>query len=480
MGLSFFNTLSRSVQEFAPLDPTGNKVGMYCCGPTVYDFAHIGNWRTFVFADLVRRYLEFKGYEVNHVMNITDVEDKIIRRVRETRTTLREFTGQYERAFLDDLRALGCLAPHHTPRATEHIPEIIALIEKLIARGIAYQTADGSVYFSIEKYRGCDCHYGQLVNLNFDEMRVGERVASDEYDKESLADFALWKAYVPEDGEVTWDSPWGKGRPGWHIECSAMSMKVLGQSFDLHLGGEDLKFPHHEDEIAQSEGATGQPFVKYWLHGAFLLVEGKKMSKSLGNYFTLRDLLAKGFTGREVRYLLLSAHYRGTFNFTLSGLEGARAALARIDECVGKLRELGAPSPASASPTAAPRADTAVGAPQLVATFTTALDDDLNISAAWAGIFDWVSDTNKRLADSSLMPAEATTALAAWEKVDSVLGIGKIADAEAPAEIVALLEARQAARKGKDFKRSDQIRDELKAKGWVVEDSPKGPKLKKL
>lgn len=480
MGLNLFNTLSRSVEALVPLDPQGRKVGMYCCGPTVYDYAHIGNWRTFVFADLVRRYLEFKGYQVNHVMNITDVEDKIIRRVRETKTTLREFTGQYERAFLDDLRALGCLAPHHTPRATEHIPEIIALIEKLIARGIAYQAADGSVYFSIEKYRGCGCHYGQLVNLNFDEMRVGERVASDEYDKESLADFALWKAYVPEDGEVTWDSPWGKGRPGWHIECSAMSMKVLGQSFDLHLGGEDLKFPHHEDEIAQSEGATGQPFVKYWLHGAFLLVEGKKMSKSLGNFFTLRDLLAKGFTGREVRYLLLSAHYRGTFNFTLSGLEGARAALARIDECVGKLRELGAPSPASASPTAAPRADTAVGAPQLVATFTTALDDDLNISAAWAAIFDWVSDTNKRLADNSLTPAAAATALAAWEKVDSVLGIGKIADAEAPAEIVALLEARQAARKAKDFKRSDQIRDELKAKGWVVEDSPKGPKLKKL
>lgn len=269
MGLNLFNTLSRSVEALVPLDPQGRKVGMYCCGPTVYDYAHIGNWRTFVFADLVRRYLEFKGYQVNHVMNITDVEDKIIRRVRETKTTLREFTGQCERAFLDDLRALGCLAPHHTPRATEHIPEIIALIEKLIARGIAYQAADGSVYFSIEKYRGGGCHYGQLVNLNFDEMRVGERVASDEYDKESLADFALWKAYVPEDGEVTWDSPWGKGRPGWHIECSAMSMKVLGQSFDLHLGGEDLKFPHHEDEIAQSEGATGQPFVKYWLHGAF-------------------------------------------------------------------------------------------------------------------------------------------------------------------------------------------------------------------
>jgi cysteinyl-tRNA synthetase len=467
MGLSFFNTLSRSVQEFAPLDSNGKKVGMYCCGPTVYDFAHIGNWRTFVFADLVRSYLTFRGYDVKHVMNITDVEDKIIKRVRETKSTLREFTGRYEKAFLDDMKALGCLMPHHTPRATEHIPEIISLIEKLIARGIAYQATDGSVYFSIEKYRGCGCNYGQLVNLNFDEMRVGERVASDEYDKEALADFALWKKRVPDDGEVFWPSPWGEGRPGWHIECSAMSMKVLGQSFDLHLGGEDLKFPHHEDEIAQSEGATGQPFVKYWLHGAFLLVEGKKMSKSLGNFFTLRDLLAKGFTGREVRYLLFSAHYRGTFNFTIDGLNSARAALARIDECVSKLRELGPPA---TSPTQS----------ELVARFTTALDQDLNISAAWAAIFDWVSDTNKRLAENSLTPTAASAALAAWEQVNSVLGIEKAADVDAPAEILALLEARQAARKAKDFKRSDEIRDALKAKGWVVEDSPKGPKLKKL
>jgi len=467
MGLSFFNTLSRSVQEFKPLDASSKKVGMYCCGPTVYDFAHIGNWRTFVFGDLVRRYLTFRGYDVNHVMNITDVEDKIIRRVRETKTTLREFTGQYETAFFDDMKALGCHLPNVTPRATEYIADIITLIEKLIARGIAYKANDGSVYFSIEKYRGCGCLYGQLQKLNFDEMRVGERVASDEYEKESLADFALWKAYVPDDGEVTWDSPWGKGRPGWHIECSAMSMKVLGESFDLHLGGEDLKFPHHEDEIAQSEGATGKPFVKYWLHGAFLLVEGKKMSKSLGNFFTLRDLLAKGFTGREVRYLLLSAHYRGTFNFTLDGLTGARTALARIDECVGKLRAFG---PAAAT---APQSE-------VVTRFTTALDDDLNISAAWAAIFDWVTETNKRLADGSFTVAAAATTLAIWEQINSVLGIGAATETEAPAEIVALLEARQAARKAKDFKRSDEIRDELKAKGWVVEDSPKGPKLKKL
>ena len=470
MALRFHNTLTRSVQDFVPLDPAGKKVGLYCCGPTVYDFAHIGNWRTFVFADLVRRTLEFSGYDVRHVMNITDVEDKIIKRVHEAKTTLRDFTGQYETAFFDDLKALGCRLPHVTPRATEHIPEMLDLIAKLLERGVAYKAADGSVYFSIEKYRGCGCTYGQLVKLNYDEMRAGRRVTSDEYDKESLADFALWKARVLEDGEVFWASPWGEGRPGWHIECSAMSMKALGRTFDLHLGGEDLAFPHHEDEIAQSEGATGQPFVKYWMHGAHLMVEGKKMSKSLGNFFTLRDLLAKGYSGREVRYLLLTAHYRETFNFTLEGLTGAKTALARIDECVGKLRELGAQG---SSPPGSASSD-------FLARFSNALSDDLNISAAWAAVFDWVRDTNKRLADTALTAADAASALAAWEKVDSVLGIGSKAEAEAPGEIQALAEERTAAKKAKDFKRADAIREELKAKGWAIEDTPKGPKLKKV
>ena len=412
MGLKLFNTLSRSIQDFAPLTPP--KVGMYCCGPTVYDFAHIGNWRTFVFADLVRRYLEFKGHTVTHVMNITDIEDKIIKGVREAKTTLREFTGKYETAFLEDLKTLNCREPHQKPRATEHIPEIISLIEKLLARGVAYKAADGSVYFSIEKYRGCGCNYGQLLKLNFDEMRAGERVKSDEYAKESVADFALWKALAPEDGDIFWPSPFGEGRPGWHIECSAMSMKILGASFDLHLGGEDLIFPHHEDEIAQSEGATGKPFVKYWLHGAFLLVEGKKMSKSLGNFFTLRDLLAKGFTGREIRYLLLTAHYRETFNFTIEGLQGARTALARIDECVSKLRELAGQN------TGQLQTDDS-----LVSKFAAALDEDLNISRAWAAVFEWVRETNlwynphshdETLVARVTRAKVAANKLAAWEK----------------------------------------------------------------
>jgi cysteinyl-tRNA synthetase len=446
-------------------------VGLYCCGPTVYDFAHIGNWRTFVFADLVRRTLEFSGYEVKHVMNITDVEDKIIKRVREQKTTLREFTGKFETAFLDDLKTLGCREPHQKPRATEHIPEIIALIEKLVARGVAYKAADGSVYFSIEKYRSCGCHYGQLLKLNLDEMRAGERVASDEYEKESVADFALWKARVAEDGDVFWPSPFGEGRPGWHIECSAMSIKALGETFDLHLGGEDLKFPHHEDEIAQSEGATGKPFVKFWLHGAHLLVEGKKMSKSLGNFFTLRDLIAKGFTGREVRYLLLTAHYRETFNFTLDGLHGAKSALARIDECVGKLRDL-AGKAQNPTPLIPPTA--------LEKPFTKAMDNDLNIAAAWAAVFDWVRDLNRQTGENVLTPNQAVAALAEWERVNSVLGIGTKAETEVPAEIQTLADARTAAKKAKDFKRADAIRDELKAQGWVIEDTPKGIKIKKL
>ncbi len=495
MALRLFNTLSRSVEEFVPLDPAGKAVRMYCCGPTVYDFGHIGNFRTFAFSDLVRRYLQFRGYAVTHVMNVTDVEDKIIKRVRESGGTLRELVSKYEEAFLEDLQTLGCLRPHHLPRATEHIAEMISIIDALMKRGIAYQAADGSVYFSIEKHRGRGSRYGQLVNLNFDQMRVGERVASDEYTKDSLADFALWKARVPEDGAVFWPSPWGEGRPGWHIECSAMSMKLLGPSFDLHLGGEDLAFPHHEDELAQSEGAgwqpSGQRFVKYWLHGAHLLVEGRKMSKSLGNFFTLRDLLAKGFTGREIRYVLLSAHYRETFNFTLDGLEASRAALARLDECLAKVAEVArsAHERAGRSGSLSPiggegwgeGAGNAAAAPdqKLLDEFTAAMDDDLNVSKGWGTLFEWVRETNRLLAANQLSPATAAAGLAAWQRLDSVFGLGRKSEAGAPAEIVALLEQRQAARAAKDFKRADALRGELKAKGWVIEDTPKGPKLKR-
>ena len=478
MALQLFNTLSRQVQPFRPLFPDHRDsagrpiIGLYCCGPTVYDFGHIGNFRTFVFSDLVRRHLEFRNFAVRHVMNLTDVEDKIIRRVREQGTTLAEFTKGYIDAFLVDLGALQCRPPDHLPRATEYLPQIIGLIQQLEQRGIAYRTPDGSVYFSIDRYRGCGCRYGQLVNLSFDDQRRTERVASDDYDKDNLADFALWKARVPDDGAVAWDSPWGMGRPGWHIECSAMSMALLGPSFDLHLGGEDLMFPHHEDEIAQSEGAAmqtpGQPFVKHWLHGAHLLVEGKKMSKSLGNYFTVRDLQAKGFGGREIRMLLLSAHYRETFNFTLKGLEDARAGLDRIDECVAKLRELAGNEVASGG-----------AAPGLVSAFGEALDDDLNVSKAWGVVFDWVRDSNRALAAKELSPTQAATALAAWNAVDAVFGLGSKPVNEVPASVMALADARVTAKKAKDFARADSLRNEVKALGWLIEDTATGPKLKR-
>jgi len=369
-------------QEFTPLDSTGKKVGLYCCGPTVYDFAHIGNWRTFVFGDLVRRTLEFKGYAVTHVMNITDVEDKIIKRVRETKprsanspaSTRPRSRGGFE-------KRSTAVCRNHTPRATEHIAEIISLIEKLLQRGIAYQAADGSVYFSIEKYRGCGCTYGQLLKLNFDELRTGERVKSDEYAKESVADFALWKARVPEDGDVFWPGPFGEGRPGWHIECSAMSMKVLGESFDLHLGGEDLIFPHHEDESPRAKARPENRSSNTGCTARTCSSRGKKMSKSLGNFFTLRDLLGQGFHRPRNPLPAFSAHYRETFNFTLEGLQGARTAMARIKECLIKLIEVAESTLKYRDVTASP--DTVT-----LNKFSNALDDDLNISKAWGVILN--------------------------------------------------------------------------------------------
>jgi cysteinyl-tRNA synthetase len=344
------------------------------------------------------------------------------------------------------------------------------LIAALIERGIAYQASDGSVYFSIERYRNAGRCYGQLLHLNFDEMRTGERIRTDEYEKEAVADFALWKARTPEDGDVFWPSPWGEGRPGWHIECSAMSMKLLGPSFDLHLGGEDLVFPHHEDEIAQSEGAglqrPGEPFVRYWLHGAHLLVDGRKMAKSLGNFFTVRDLFARGYSGRELRSLLLTAHYRESFNFTLENLDGERTALARLDECLGKLKELADPG-GNAAPD-----------PALLDPIGNALDNDLNVAAARGILFDWVRDRNRRLAAGELTPREAAAGLAAWEVVDGILGIGRPPEVELPSEVLTLLEQRQAARKAKDFSRADALRGEIKERGWLIDDTPKGPRLR--
>lgn len=457
MALQFFNTLTRRKEDFVPLNPP--HVGMYTCGPTVYNYAHIGNLRAFMFEDLLRRYLEYRGFEVKHVMNITDVEDKIIRAIRESGKSLRDATDFYTQEFFRDLDTLNIKRAQIVPRATETIPEMIKLIEILVARKHAYVAEDGSVYFSIKSFRD----YGKLAHLDFDNLQFGARVAQDDYDKEHAADFALWKAWDEKDGDVKWPSPWGDGRPGWHIECSVMSMKHLGETFDIHCGGEDLIFPHHEDEIAQSEAATGKPFVRYWLHNAHLLVEGKKMSKSLGNFYTLRDLLAKGWTGREVRYELISAHYREQLNFTFDGLQGARSSLQRIDEFLLKLQEV-AGAEAQSRPTA------------LVSEFEAALDDDLNISAALGALFEFVRDANKR----AVAPEEAAGILSAWRRFDEALGIGFPVRSDVPADVQGLVEQRQAARKAKDFKRSDEIRDELAKQGWIIEDTPKGPRAKRV
>jgi cysteinyl-tRNA synthetase len=461
--VKFFNTLTRQKEEFVPLQP--GKVGMYTCGPTVYNYAHIGNLRAFMFEDLLRRYLEYKGYAVRHVMNVTDVEDKIIRTVRETGKTLTEVTGFYTEEFFRDLDTLNIKRAHVTPRATETIPAIIKLIETLVAKKHAYVAEDGSVYYSIQSFP----EYGKLSHRKLDEQVAGARVKQDEYAKEQMADFALWKSWNEADGAVKWDSPWGAGRPGWHIECSVMSMAHLGESFDIHCGGEDLVFPHHEDEIAQSEAATGKPFVKYWLHNAHLLVEGKKMSKSAGNFFTLRDLLQKGWTGREIRYALLSAHYRDPLNFTFDGLQAARSALQRMDEFLLKVQDVaGCGQPAL--PT------TPVGRGVLTAPFEAALDDDLNISGALGALFEFIREANKR----TVLPGEAAGILATWQKLDQVLGFGLPVKSEVPAEVQQLVADRQAARKARDFKRADAIRDELARKGWLVEDTPQGPRMHSL
>jgi cysteinyl-tRNA synthetase len=457
MPLQFFNTLTRCKENFAPLNPP--RVGMYTCGPTVYNYAHIGNLRAFTFQDLLRRYLEYKGFAVRHVMNITDVEDKIIRAVREQTKSLKELTEFYTQEFLRDAETLNIKPAHVMPRATEHIPDIIALIETLIATNHAYVGEDHSVYYSIRSFKD----YGKLSHFKLDELQVTGRVRHDEYTRESAADFALWKAWDEDDGDVKWASPWGVGRPGWHIECSVMSMKHLGKTFDIHCGGEDLIFPHHEDEIAQSEAATGKPFVRYWLHNAHLLVEGKKMSKSLGNFFTLRDLLAKGWTGREVRYVLLSAHYRDPLNFTFDGLQAARSALQRMDEFLLKLQET-ATEILQRQPT------------DLITGFETALDDDLNISAALGALFEFIREANKR----TIAPGEAAGILAAWRRFDEVLGFGIPAKTEVPADVQQLVEERQAARKAKNFKRSDEIRDQLAKLSWVIEDTAQGPRAKPM
>lgn len=453
------NTLTRRLEEFQPLEP--GHARLYTCGPTVYNYAHIGNFRAYVFEDLLRRWLKFKGFRVTQVMNLTDVDDKTIRDSQAAGLSLADFTARYKQAFFEDIRVLNIEAAEYYPAATDHIPEMIALIQVLQDKGYAYCADDGSVYFSIDRWP----QYGKLAHLDRSGLRAGVRVNADEYDKENVADFALWKAWDEKDGDVAWDSPWGRGRPGWHIECSAMSQRYLGPSFDIHTGGVDNIFPHHEDEIAQSEAATGQPFATYWLHCAHLLVDGQKMSKSRGNFHTLRDVLQRGYTGREVRYELLATHYRASLNFTFASLDAARTALRRVDEFTARLTDAAGSAASAELPTWA----------RLAATrFEAAMDEDLNISAALAALFDAIREGNAALDARALDPPAAAAVQALFARWDTALGVLAKPATAIPADVQALLDRRQAARTAKDWAQSDALRAEIANLGWNVKDTPKG------
>src|SRR6266550_2512046 len=446
--LRIHNTLSGQLEEFRPM--VEGEAKFYYCGPTVWDFGHIGNFRSMICADMVRRYLKFKGYRVKHVMNITDVEDRIIAKSQEAQLSLDDYTAKYIDAVWEDADALGCERPDIVSRATRHIPEMVELIERLLQKGHAYKS-DGSIYYRISSFP----EYGKLSKINFAGNIVGgsERVDTDKYEKEDARDFALWKApNNPE--EPAWDAPIGRGRPGWHIECSAMSMKYLGETFDLHAGGIDLVFPHHENEIAQSEGATGKQFVRYWFHFEHLKVEGETMSKSKGNYYTFRDLTEKGFTPAGVRYFLLSVPFRKQLNFTFDALRGAEKTVASLRDFRARLEE------ARAEPGNNEKLSAA--AKKATDEFEAGLDDDLNTSVALAVVHDLTREVNTALARKKVKEENKQELLALLKRIDSVLNIfGAERTEMLDSEIQSLIDERQEARRSRDFGRSDEIRDEL-------------------
>ena len=469
--MKFFNTLGRTVQEFQPIH--AGEVGMYTCGPTVYNYAHIGNFRAYLFEDILKRTLEYYGFHVTQVMNLTDVDDKTIRDSRARNMPLREFTAIYKKAFFEDLDELRIERASHYPEATTHIPEMIEMIRILMEKGYAYQAPDRSVYFSIAKFK----NYGQLARIDMENQRAGVRINADEYAKDSVADFALWKAWDPNDGGVKWDSPWGEGRPGWHLECSAMSMKYLGKTFDIHTGGVDNMFPHHEDEIAQSEAANGCKFVNYWLHCEHLIVDGKKMSKSLGNFYTIRDLKKRGFTGREIRWTLIGTHYRSKLNFSLAALDQARNALAKFDAFFQRLKAL--PAGARGVEEARTAAETAG------TKFKAAFGDDLNIAEALSAVFTLERTANALLAAGNLEAEGAAQILQQFRDFDRILAVFdvdalKTETVEIPDDVKELVTQRAEAKKAKDFARADALRDQLKNLGWTVKDTPAGPEIKKI
>lgn len=473
MTLRLYNTLTRETEEFRPLGD--GRVRMYTCGPTVYDRTHIGNFRTFLVEDVLRRYLRWKGYQVYQVRNLTDVDDRTIHAAVERGMSLRELTRPFIDAFFEDSDSLGIERAEEYPRATDYVPQMIELVERLLDRGLAY-VADGSVYYDISEFP----NYGALAQLEAVSLREGERTAGDEaYDKEDARDFVLWKGgQRPDEGDVaTWDSPWGPGRPGWHLECSVLAMTHLGLPFDLHTGGVDLIFPHHTNEIAQAEGATGELFARYWVHAKHLLVDGRKMSKSEGNFYTVADILDQGYRPSAVRRLLLSGHYRTELNFTLSGLEDAARSVYRLAEFRRRLEEA---KGADAGGSEGRLPDLARNA---VARFEEAMDDDLAISQAWGALFTLVRDVNAALdaAEDRVSAAEASSVLDALASIDSVFGVLELADREEEALseekrawIEERLEQRDAARGAGDYERADAIRAELADAGIEVDDTPEG------
>ncbi|MCK5629676.1 MAG: cysteine--tRNA ligase [Nanoarchaeota archaeon] len=465
MALRLFNTLTRKKEDFTPIDE--GKVKMYNCGPTVYNYPHIGNYRAYLFADLIKRYLRYKGFEVKQVMNLTDVDDKTIRDSQKQGKSLKEFTDFYIEAFFADLDILGIDKAEIYPKATDHINEMLELIKILLDKGYAYKGDDNSIYFRISEFKG----YGKLAHIDMKGMKSGARVKQDEYEKESASDFALWKAWDADDGDVFWESEFGKGRPGWHIECSAMAMKYLGETFDIHTGGTDNMFPHHENELAQSEAATGKRFVNYWMHCSHLVINGEKMSKSLGNFFTLRDLIDKGYEARAIRFELLSTHYRSQLDFREENLKKIPATLQKFYDFLDRLEEIDKPEA---------DADIKKQAESLIVEakdeFERCMDDDLNISGGLAAVFEFMTGINKIMKDIDANDTELIKRT--MDGFDSVLGVMQHEKADIPAEILKKAEMREKARKEKDFANADRIRDELEKLGYVIEDTPKGPRVK--
>ncbi|MBI3667310.1 MAG: cysteine--tRNA ligase [Acidobacteria bacterium] len=463
MALHLFNTLTNRLEPFVPLED--NIVRMYTCGPTVYDYAHIGNFRTFVFQDILRRYLRYSGYRLDHVMNITDVEDKIIRNAGQKGKSLREYTDFYIAALEEDARKLRLERPDRVVRATDHIPDMIAAIQKLGEKGITYQS-DGSIYYRISGFPG----YGKLSKIDVAGMRTGARVDVDEYDKADVRDFAVWKA--PKPGEPFWDAPFGPGRPGWHIECSVMSMKYLGDTLDIHTGGIDLVFPHHENEIAQSEAITGKPFVRYWLHAEFLLVEGQKMSKSLGNFYTLRDVLARGHSPEAVRYLLASVPYRKQLNFTFDALQSAATAIERLRNFRLRLETERFRTGEN------PRLTELAG--EARRQFEAGLDDDLNTAQALAAVFEYVREANTQMDAREFLEGNRAAALDLLSRFDRIFDVLEVSREGrlSTEEIERAIQERLSARKARDFAKADHIRKELADRGVILEDTKEGTRWK--